>query len=175
MKRIILLLALLVAAPVHAEQPMLASHITAMERLALGISFPIQIELFSVTATTVYPTSQGLRVWESSGTASAPSVVTEGLPLQNGSAICYFAVSVEATGGNMTAGGKLLAYVWNPESVLANKWSPWPGGDCTVTAVPAYNCTPVATPVQTSGSRVVWVASGLGKENLIYMNLQPCR
>lgn len=127
-------------------------------------------------APTFTTTEGGVKIACAATTCDAPTLVTEGLSLNTGDAapFCAFSVMVEAA-SNMTAGGKLLVYLWNPYSALANKWAAYPDGDCTITAVGNYACTVYYAPVHTKSSRISVVGSGVGLAHSIYITGQTCK
>lgn len=101
----------------------------------------------------------------STGTESAPATsttTTAGLRLTGlkGVTVCV----ETTTGGNMTAGGKLLAYLWNPTT---GKWGPIPDLDLTVAAVPV-ECFPGFTITADLG-RFAMEPSGLGTTTDVYI------
>lgn len=75
-----------------------------------------------------------------------------------------YVVQIEASGGNMTAGGKLLAYVLNPVTM---KWARAPGLDETVSALAAevYRGWTVVA----DWSHVAYVPSGIGRSSTTYL------
>lgn len=103
-----------------------------------------------------------------SGTDPAPVTSTtssDGLNLVD---LKSFTICVETTtGGNLTAGGKLLAYVQLPG--MSGKWGPVSDGslDLTVAAVPVQ-CFPGFTVTNDLG-RIAYEPSGLGTTTNVYI------
>lgn len=97
------------------------------------------------------------------GTESAPSGTGDGLSLAG---IHGFAVYVETGAGAMTAGGKLLAYLFNPET---GTWDPVSDGtlDLTVSAVASQAFSGFA--VYGGTGRIAYVPSGVGLAVHIYI------
>jgi hypothetical protein len=97
------------------------------------------------------------------GTEAAPTTSTSaGLSLAG---IHGFTVHIE-TSGTMTAGGKLLAYLFNPET---GNWTPVSDGslDLTVSAVASQSFSGFA--VYGGGGRIAYVPSGVGVASHIYI------
>jgi hypothetical protein len=89
---------------------------------------------------------------------------TDGLNLVDLKAI---AVCVETqSGGNMTAGGKLLAYIQLPG--MAGKWGPAPELDTASVAAAPTQCFPGYTVASDIG-RVAFEPSGLGTASNVYI------
>jgi hypothetical protein len=155
MKKLALVLALLIAAPAFAEQPMVASHITAMERLALSLNLQMVIEplAYSATTTTWANNNKTAIMSSSTGTESAPSTATAGLPLDGITAVSV----VLSTASNATAGGTLQAYVRNVET---GNWGRVPDLDLTAIAATTQSWPAIYVPV--SRGRVAWVPNGIG-------------
>ncbi len=141
-----------------------------MKKLIL-VAAAILLPFASSASTTYAVTASGVKATATTGSESAPTVVTEGLSLGSGPSICGIAVIAE-TAGTMTAGGLLNAYVWNPEST---SWVRLPDRDLTVAALAKQAFDGVWVPVATAGSRITWVPSGVGVAVTIYMNAQPCK
>lgn len=141
--------------------------------IAVAVAFLLPVAASAAPATYT-ATDSGLKAVCAATTCDAPTVVTEGLALQGGPSICGVSVMVE-TAGTMTAGGKLLAYMWNPESGDANKWLPVPDLDQTVAALAKQGFPALYVPVATKGSRLTFIASGVGLANTIFIHPQPCR
>lgn len=92
------------------------------------------------------------------------TVSTDGINLRNTEGIT---VIVETTtGGNMTAGGKLNAYFWNPST---GKWCPVSDGslDLTVAAVPTQAWSGLT--VTSDYGRIAWEPNGLGTSTNVYI------
>lgn len=87
------------------------------------------------------------------GTEATPSGATVGLDLQG---VKGYAVFVEGSAA-MTAGGKLLAHLYNP---ITSRWTPAPDLDITVAAVQYQGFAGFA--VTSDFSRVAYVPSGVG-------------
>lgn len=75
-----------------------------------------------------------------------------------------FDVFIEASGGAMTAGGKLLAYALNPVTM---KWARLPAQDITVSALTAESYDAFAVPVD--WNYVAFVPSGIGRSSTTYL------
>ena len=156
MKKIALFAALTFAAPAFAEQPMVASHITAMERLALSFNAQMLIEPLAYSVTT---TTQGVVVPKvvvmqaGDGTEDAPAAVTDGLDLTGLSGVTV----MMKTSGNATAGGTLQAYVMNPET---SAWYRVADLDLTATATTVQSWPGIWVPV--ARGRVTWIPNGIG-------------
>jgi hypothetical protein len=122
------------------------------------------------TTDTTVPTNQATvaKAVCTTGTESAPTLVTEGLDLW---ALTGCTVNAEAAAA-MTAGGKLLAYTWNP---VTSRWNPVSDGslDLTVSAV-QYQAFSGLTVTADIG-RIAWVPSGVGQAVTIYIVCTPRR
>jgi hypothetical protein len=122
------------------------------------------------TTDTTVPTNQATvaKAVCTTGTESAPTLVTEGLDLW---ALTGCALHAEAAAA-MTAGGKLLAYAWNP---VTSRWNPISDGslDVTVSAV-QYEAFSGLTVTADIG-RIAWVPSGVGQAVTIYIVCTPRR
>lgn len=94
------------------------------------------------------------------GTESAPTLVTEGIDLRGLSSL---SVAVE-TAGTMTAGGTLQAYVWNP---VTAQWNRCPALDLTVQAL-ASQAFPTLR-VEAGFGRFTYVPNGVGVACSIYV------
>jgi hypothetical protein len=132
--------------------------------------------LVLAAAPTFTATEGGIKIACAATTCDAPTLVTEGLAIQEQGRqpFCAYSVIVEAASA-MTAGGKVLIYIWNPYSALANKWAAYPDGDCTITAVGNYACTVYYNPVHPIGGRITAVGSGIGLAHSIYVTGQLCK
>lgn len=142
--------------------------------LAIALVVLLKPVVAAAAAPTFATTASGIKITCGATTCDAPTLVTEGLALQGGPSICAISVIVE-TAGTMTAGGKLLAYIWNPESADSNKWAPVPDFDITVSALAKQGFPSIYVPVQTKGARLTFVSSGIGVANIAYVNSQSCR
>jgi hypothetical protein len=98
------------------------------------------------------------------GSESAPASATDGLDLW---ALRGFTVHAEAAGA-MTAGGKLLAYSWNP---VTARWNAIPDLDLTVAAVQYQSFAGFS--VAADIGRVAYVPSGVGQAVNIYIVAAP--
>jgi hypothetical protein len=96
----------------------------------------------------------------SNGTETAPTSTAAGLALVG---IRGFTVHIE-TAGTMTAGGSLLAYLFNPES---GHWVRAPDLDLTVTAVGSMSFAGFS--VSGGTGRIQYVPSGVGLASTIYI------
>jgi hypothetical protein len=100
------------------------------------------------------------------GTESAPTLGTQGLDLWN---LTGFAVHAEAAAA-MTAGGKLLAYTWNP---VTSRWNPAPDLDLVVSALQYQSFA--GFQITAGIGRVAFVPSGVGQAVTIYVVGTPRR
>ena len=157
MKKLAVALALTFAAPAFAEQAMLASHLTAMERLAMqsmADKFAIQIEILGVSATMTTSTRGGRTaiLTSDSGTESAPTGTSAGLDLWNVSAV---SVILKTTANAST--GTLQCYLMNAET---GTWARAAAYDLTATATTHQTWTMVNIPV--SVGRIYYNPVGIG-------------
>lgn len=115
-------------------------------------------------ATTTWSNGSSARVSIatcSTGTESAPTLATQGLELAN---VSGFSVHAE-TAGTMTAGGLLLAYVYNPEG--SGSWNRAPDMDLTVQALAKQSFT--GFQVTSYAGRIAYVPSGVGVAVTVYI------
>lgn len=113
-------------------------------------------------ATTWSSASSGRTVIATctTGTESAPTLATQGIELAN---VSGFAVHAE-TAGTMTAGGVLLAYLYNPQSSV---WNRAPDLDLTVQALADQSFA--GFQVTSYAGRLAYVPSGVGVAVTIYI------
>lgn len=128
---------------------------------------------FTFASTTWSTTPTGAKAVCTTGSESAPTLVTEGLRLDASNsgvrAVKSFTVHAE-TAGTMTAGGVLQAYLWNPTGNSGNgQWNRAPDLDLTVSALAsqAFPGFTVTSPV----GRIAYVPSGVGLAVTIYINV----
>lgn len=136
--------------------------------LALGFAVGLAVPAFgSATWAKGSVLSRTSVATFTTGTESAPSGLgTEAAPVgMSLSGISGFTVHVEAD-GTMTSGGKLLAYLYNPETA---QWNPVSDGslDLTVSAVQYQVFSGFA--VFGGNSRIAYVPSGVGVGLTIYI------
>lgn len=129
--------------------------------LAVPIAVPATTTWAEITGLA--SNARGATATCTTGTESAPSASTAGISLRGTKGLL---ISVKtASGGNMTAGGKLLAYVLNPST---GAWAPVSDGslDLTVSAVPeqAFSGFTVTADI---GS-IAWEPSGVGTAVTVY-------
>lgn len=126
------------------------------------------------TTDTSQPTNQ-VRVVKmvndvAGGTETKPSDAdaTAGIALHGVRGLEVVAI---ATGGAMTAGGKLIAYVYDP---ISTKWVPNPDNDIVVPAATEHL---VALEVLVDWDRIAFIPSGIGRASTIYLKgrLAPAR
>jgi hypothetical protein len=97
----------------------------------------------------------------------APTLATQGLALAG---VYGFTVHYEATSGNLTAGGKLKCYLYNPNTAAENKWSRAYDLDLTVgeaAGTSAWMGFTVSSPL--SGSRIAYIPSAIGQAGKVYI------
>lgn len=130
--------------------------------LALSLIPSLALGATTWTADATLPVHQGTAAKAvcTTGTEAAPTLVTDGLPLAG---LRGFVVHAEAAGA-MTAGGKLVAYLWNPVSA---RWNPSPDLDLVVQAVQfqSFAGFVVAAP----NGRVAYAPSGVGQAVTLYV------
>lgn len=102
------------------------------------------------------------------GSESAPTLVSEGLALWD---LRGCDVHAEAAAA-MTAGGKLLAYTWNPVSA---RWNPISDGTLDLTAAAVQYQAWSGLTVSADIGRIAWVPSGVGQAVTIYIICTPRR
>jgi hypothetical protein len=139
--------------------------------LAACLALAATVAVATTTWTTVTPTPGYVRAVKganptASGTDPAPvtsTASTDGIELRS---LESLEVLVETQGGgNMTAGGKLLGYVWNKAT---GKWHPVPELDLTV---PVASSTYGWSGFTVTGDygRAAWEPSGLGTVTNVYV------
>lgn len=97
-----------------------------------------------------------------SGSESAPTVVTEGMALTQANyrgKVGSLSIHAEAA-ATMTAGGLLKCYLWNPFSA---QWNECPDLTITVTALKDESYAGIEVPGAFYGTRVAYVPSGVGQ------------
>lgn len=87
-----------------------------------------------------------------------------GLNLSNVGGISVMAET--ASGGNMTAGGKFLAYLWNPAT---GKWEQVADGSLDLTAAAIARQSWSGFAVTADYSRIAWEPSGIGTPVNLYV------
>lgn len=125
--------------------------------VALAAAPAFAATTWTADTTTPYRTSKAVCT---TGTEAAPSVATQGLPL-NG--LAGFTVHAEAAAA-MTAGGVLQAYLWNP---VTARWNRAPDLDLTVSAVQWQSFA--GFQVAAGTGRIAYVPSGIGQAVNIYV------
>ena len=97
-----------------------------------------------------------------SGSESAPTLVTEGMALTQTNRrgkVGSLAIHAEAAAA-MTAGGFLKCYLWNP---VSEQWNECPDLTITVTALQDEAYAGIEVPGAFFASRVAFVPSGVGQ------------
>ena len=135
----------------------------------LAVALPV---LATTTWTSVAPATKNARCVKganptATGTDPAPvtsTVTTDGLSLRGIGSLSVLAET--QGGGNMTAGGKFLAYVWNPAT---GKWHPVSDGslDLTASAVPTQAWSGFT--VTADYGRIAYEPSGVGTTTNVYL------
>ena len=97
---------------------------------------------------------------ESTGTGSAPTLVTDGLLLADFATV---QVCIQTTGAAFTA-GSLLAYLWDPSLRV---WLRAPDLDLSV-AAGSGNCF-IGINFRVSGGKLAYIPSGLGAASVTYL------
>lgn len=126
----------------------------------LAISSPASAATTWADLAALPSWSRGVSATCTTGTESAPAAATDGIAL-NGFA--GFSVTIE-TGGTMTAGGQLLAYMRNASS---GNWVRAPDLDLVVQAL--ANQSFGGFTVTADVGRVAYVPSGVGVASTIYI------
>ena len=167
MKKLALALALTFAAPAFADQAMIPSHAVSSMAQAMADNFVIAIDAlaWSAATTTWVNNRRTAVITADSGTETMVATTTVGLDL-----IGVEAVVVRLkTSAAATAGGKLQAYLYNPDDTA---WARWEDGDLTVVA--ATNQTWDAKYVPVQRGRLYYNPSGVGSvTTTIYLVGQP--
>jgi hypothetical protein len=107
--------------------------------------------------------ARGVSATCTTGSEAAPSAATAGIALRGAKGL---SVTVKtASGGNMTAGGKLLAYALNPAT---STWGRIADGslDFTVSAIPEQPFTGLT--VTADIGSVAWVPDSVGTAVTVY-------
>jgi hypothetical protein len=118
---------------------------------------------------------RAVKGWNPTATGTEPAPVTstvstDGLDLRNLQGLSFEVETCSSVctlaGGNMTAGGKLNAYLWNP---VTGKWLPVSDGslDLTVAAVPGQSFSGFT--VTGDYSRIAMEPNGLGTSSATYI------
>ena len=132
---------------------------------ALAVAFPVlATTTWAEIETSAFSNVRGVTATCTTGSEAAPSAATAGLGLRG---LKGLSVTVEtASGGNMTAAGKLVAYVYNPTS---SSWAPVSDGtlDLTVSAVPKQAFSGFS--VTADYGRIAWEPSGVGTAVTVYI------
>jgi hypothetical protein len=100
----------------------------------------------------------------STQTEAAPSLTddTEGIDVRNCESVI---VHIEATVGNMNAGSKFNAYVFNR---VTGVWNPAPDLDIIIPAAQRYFVSPGFF-VSRAADRIAWVPNTVGQASAIYI------
>ena len=166
MKKLAAILAFLPALA-FAETAMVASHVTAMERMALAINYQMTIEplAFSAATTTWVNNRRTAVITADSGTETMVTATTVGLDLTDVTGV----VVMLKTSAAATAGGILQAYLLNPETGVWNR-----AADLDLTATATTAQTWPALWVAVRRGRLYYNPSGVGSvTTTIYLTGQP--
>lgn len=94
------------------------------------------------------------------GTEAAPTGTTAGIDLTGSKGFVVYAEAAAA----MTAGGKLVAYLYNP---VTARWTPAPDLDLTVAAIQYQAFAGFTT--TSDFARIAYVPSGVGQAVTVYI------
>lgn len=148
-----------------------------MKKLLAGLAvLSVVVALPVVAATSWAPLSSGVPVYArgAQGTFTAangtdPSLATTttaalGLELKGLGGLVVMAET--AGGGNMTSGGKFLAYLWNPAT---SKWEQVADGSLDLTSSAVARQAWPGFSVTSDMSRIAWEPSGIGTAVNLYI------
>jgi hypothetical protein len=145
---------------------MLPSHVSALT-LALNPAIAIDPLFYAATTTTApsYDKGRVVVVTADSGSAAAPTLLTDGISLDGAAAVQV----VLQTSANATAAKGVLAYRYDPAVGL---WARCPDWDLTAIAATIQTWSAVVPNMKRG--RVTWVPSGVGSvATTITMVAQP--
>jgi hypothetical protein len=127
--------------------------------LAIGLSWPA----YATTTWTVVQDAGYALATCTSGSESAPTLVTEGLKLDGMRSIT---VSAEASVALTAVAAGLKAYLWNP---ITEQWNRAPDLDLTTVNVTDQAWASFTVTGALKGSRVAWIPDGVGQAVNIYI------
>lgn len=142
--------------------------IVAVFALAVGFSASAADTFSQDTTVPTYQATVAKIAWDS-GTETMPAAAspeTKGLSLLG---LQGFSIHAEAAAA-MTAGGKLLAYVYNP---VTGRWNPAPEMDLVVANLQYQFFT--GWSVAADVGRIAYVPSGVGQAVTVYIVGSPRR